>query len=58
MGNLPVWSEYDLHMLSIDATVHIMSLVLMLLGSWLGDISAFKSSVCLVERRFLNSWSR
>ena len=52
MGNLSIWSEYDLHMSSIDMTVHIMSLVLMLLGSWLGDISASKSSICLVKRRF------
>ena len=52
MGNLPVWSEHDLYTSSIDVKLHIMSLVLMLLGSWLGDISASKSSICLVKRRF------
>ena len=57
IGNFPVWSEYDLHTSSIKTTVHIMSSVLVFLGSWLGEMSSSKS-LGLVVRNFFSLWSR
>ena len=57
IGNSPVWSEYDLHMVSIDSTVHIMSSIFILPGSWLGTKSLF-TLVVWVGRKFFGSWSR